>query len=379
MAHPNPLLGPSVEALKARGSIKWTRYEPDVLPLWVAEMDVDLAPPVAGALRRALETADTGYPGANRLADAFVGFAHRHWTWPGLREADVTLASSVIAGFVDALVLAAGPGGTVVITSPVYPPFTSYVREAGLSVVEAPLRSDMRLDLDSIAAALSAATGRVALLLCNPHNPGGTVHTRAELEALARLTRAHGVRVVSDEIHAPLVFSGASFTPYVDVDPTGIALHAASKAFNLAALPAALMVFGAEAADLRNAYRQGVHHGPTYWGVIAQEAAYREGDEWLAALIGGLEQSRDLLGELLATRLPQVGYQPPQGTYLAWLDMRAMGLGDDPAAALLERARVALNPGPTFGRGGQGHVRLNFATRPEILTEAIDRIAAALA
>lgn len=379
MAHPNPLLGPSVEALKARGSIKWTRYEPDVLPLWVAEMDVDLAPPVAGALQRALETADTGYPGANRLADAFVGFAHRHWTWPGLREADVTLASSVIAGFVDALVLAAGPGGTVVITSPVYPPFTSYVREAGLSVVEAPLRSDMRLDLDSIAAAFSAATGRVALLLCNPHNPGGTVHTRAELEALARLARAHGVRVVSDEIHAPLIFSGASFTPYLDVDPTGIALHAASKAFNLAALPAALMVFGAEAADLRNAYRQRVHHGPTYWGVIAQEAAYREGDEWLAALIGGLEQSRDLLGELLATRLPQVGYQPPQGTYLAWLDMRATGLGDDPAAALLERARVALNPGPTFGGGGQGHVRLNFATRPEILTEAIDRIATALA
>lgn len=375
----NPLLGVSVTDLKARTSAKWTRYEPDVLPLWVAEMDVNLAEPIAKALGGALTTSDTGYPGVHGLAEAFVGFANRHWSWPGLSVADVAPAASVIAGYVDALVLAAGAGGTVIITSPVYPPFTSYVREAGLNVVEAPLDAHMRLDLDAIDAALATAGTRTAILLCNPHNPGGTVHTRAELEALAHVVTTRGARVVSDEIHAPLVYSDAQFVPYLDVDPSAVALHAASKAFNLAALPAALMVFGPEASDLRAQYRSGVHHGPSFWGVIAQEAAYNHGDEWLAALLAGLEQSRGHLGDLLAAQLPSVGYTPPQGTYLAWLDFRHLGLGDDPAAFLLDKARVAVNSGPSFGLGGAGHVRINFATRPEILDDAIARIAAAVA
>lgn len=378
MSGGNPLEQVSLERLKARSSAKWRRYQADVLPLWVAEMDVDLEPHIAQALRHAVDTSDTGYPGTTPYIEALAEFAAARWNWQGLTEARVTPVASVIEGYTDALVQAAGPGGTVVITSPVYPPFTSYVAAAGLTVVEAPLTEQLRLDIAAIDAALGSAPGKTALLLCNPHNPGGTVHTREELQALADVIAAHGSTVVSDEIHAPLVYSDATFVPYLEVDQTGIALHAASKAWNLAAVPAALMVFGADANELRKAYRATPHHYPTHWGVIAQEAAYRHGGPWLDSLLTALEAKRELLRGLLEATLPNVGYHHPQSTYLAWLDCRELGLGDDPAAVFLDKGRVALNSGPTFGGGGAGHVRLNFATRADILEEAVARMAASL-
>jgi cystathionine beta-lyase len=286
-------------------------------------------------------------------------------------------------GVVEVLKLVTGPGDAVVVNSPVYPPFFQFVTSLGRRVVEAPLDRDGRLDPATVERALAEATrggGRAAYLLCNPQNPTGAVHTPEELTTVLRLADAAGVRLVADEIHAPVVPDGARFTSVVSLDAgtRAVALMSASKAFNLAGLKAAVAVPGPEAvADLRRIPEE-VSHGASHLGVIAHRAAYLEGGEWLDALLAGLDANRRLLGDLLAQRLPRVGYRVPEGTFLAWLDLTAYDLGDDPSAVLREHARVALHPGPGFGTGGPGHARLNFGTSPEIITEAVDRIADAL-
>jgi cystathionine beta-lyase len=233
----------------------------------------------------------------------------------------------------------------------------------------------------------------VAYLLCNPHNPTGSVHTAAELAGVAELARRFDVRVVSDEIHAPLVLPGARFTPYLTVPgaENALAVMSASKAWNLCGLKAALAVAGPEsAADLRRMPEE-VSHGPSHLGVIAHTEAFRTGGGWLDSLLGGLDANRKLLGELITEHLPGVGYQPPEGTYLAWLDCRELGFTEKaaegiavvsdlsgPARWFLDHARVLLTSGHAFGTGGVGHVRMNIATSQAILTEAVTRMGRAV-
>jgi cystathionine beta-lyase len=245
-------------------------------------------------------------------------------------------------------------------------------------VLEVPLREG-RLDLDGLARAFEEERPP-AYFLCSPHNPTGTVHTPQELAEVARLAESTGVRVVVDEIHAPLVLEGASFTPYLSVagSERGFAVMSASKAWNLAGAKAAVLVAGEGAARDLDRLPWVVSHGPSHLGVIAHTAALREGEEWLDALLAGLAGNRRLVASLLAEHLPGLSWTPPAATYLAWLDCRSTGLGDDPAGAFLERSRVAVNDGREFGTGGAGHVRLNFATSREVLTAAVGLMAAAL-
>ena len=378
----NPLLGPGLPALRARRSVKWRLYGPEVLPLWVAEMDVVPAEPVQRAVVEAMERGDTGYPWAADYAEALAYFAHERWGWdPDPRT--MAIVPDVMLGAVEALKLFTGPGDAVVVNSPVYPPFFQFVRNLDRRVLEAPLDAAGRLDPATLEQALTAAVrggGRAAYLLCNPQNPTGTVHTPEELTTALELAQAHGVRVVSDEIHAPVVPTGASFTPVASL-PAGsraIALMSASKAFNLAGLKAAMAVPGPDAAAELATMPEEVSHGASHVGVIAHRAAYLEGGPWLDALLTGLDENRRLLASLLAEQLPEAGYRVPEGTFLAWLDLTAYGLGEDPAAVLRDRARVALHPGPAFGTGGAGHARLNFGTSPDILREAVARVAAAV-
>jgi cystathionine beta-lyase len=272
----------------------------------------------------------------------------------------------------------------VLISGPTYPPFRRLIPHADRVLRENPMtRADdgrYRLDLDRLAADLAAPDVR-AYLLVNPHNPTGTVPTRDELAAVATLCAANDVRLLSDEIHAPLVFpSDASFTPVLSLPEArrAIAFVSASKAWNLAGLKAALIIAGDEAvADVR-AIPADAEISAGMLGVLASVAAFRSGGPWLDDLLAGLDHNRTLLDSLLAKHLPGVGYPPPAATFLAWLDCTALGLGPDPAARFLERGRVALSPGPDFGPMGAGFVRLNFATSPEILTEAVVRMAASL-
>jgi cysteine-S-conjugate beta-lyase len=282
-----------------------------------------------------------------------------------------------MTGIVEVLRLVVPGGAGVVVNPPVYPPFFSFLGRAGFRVVEAPLGSDGRLDLDAVERALP---GAAAYLLCNPQNPTGTAHTREELTAVASLARRHGVRVVADEIHAPLA-PPAVHVPYLSVTGAedAFALLSASKGWNLPGARAALAVAGPDAgADVARLHHD-VTEGASHLGVIAHTAALRAGGPWLDALLAGLEENRTLLGDLLAEHLPQVGYRRPQATYLAWLDCRPLGLGEDPAQAFLERGRVALTGGRPFGAGGAGRVRFNLGTSPEIVTEAVRRMALAIA
>jgi cystathionine beta-lyase len=380
---PNPLRALSLERLRRRTSMKWRTYPEDVLPLWVAEMDVPLAEPVVRAVREAMELGDTGYPAGTAYAEALAAFAAERWAWEGLAVERTAIVPDVMMGIVEMLKLVSGPGDPVVVNSPVYPPFFPFVENMGRKVVEAPLGADGRLDLgvlEDTFGRLSAGAGRPAYLLCSPQNPTGAVHTADELAAVAALARTYGIRVVVDEIHAPLTAPGVNFVPYLSVPgaENGLSLLSASKAWNLAGLKAAVAVAGPEAADDLARLPEEVGHGPSHVGVLAHTAALREGGAWLDALLRGLDDNRRLLSGLLAEHLPTVRYAPGQATYLAWLDCRALGLGGDPAEVFLERGRVALNSGIPFGTGGEGFVRLNLATSPELITEAVRRMASAL-
>jgi cystathionine beta-lyase len=280
-----------------------------------------------------------------------------------------------MVGVEECLQVLTDPGAGVVIAPPVYPPFFADIRHAGREVVEAPLAGGA-LDVAAIERAFEA--GAQALLLCNPHNPLGRVWTRGELGAVADLAAEHGAWVISDEIHGPLALDGA-YTPFLEVSDRAVALTSASKAFNLAGLKLGLIVTaGGEARDRVAKLPLDLHWRSGYLGAIAAEAAFRDGDEWLDGVLATLDDNRRLLGELLASQLPDVRYEPPQASFLAWLDCRALGLGDDPAAAFLERGRVALSRGLDFGAQGAGYARLNLGTEPELVEEAVTRMAAAL-
>jgi cysteine-S-conjugate beta-lyase len=220
---PNPLEQLTLDQLRTRRSAKWTTHPADVLPLWVAEMDVLLAPPIAEAVHHAIAVGDTGYPAGQAYARALASFARDRWGWDGIEAERTAIVPDVMMGIVESLRLITDPGDAVVVYSPVYPPFYAFVSHADRRVIEAPLGTDGRLDLNALADAFTVArqvSDRPVLLLCNPHNPTGVVHARVELTAVAALGRQHGVRVISDEIHAPLVLAGAHFVPYLSVPGT---------------------------------------------------------------------------------------------------------------------------------------------------------------
>lgn len=384
----HPLHELTLDDLRRRTSVKWRLHAPDVIPLFVAEMDVPLAEPVERALVDAVRTGDTGYPAGHVYAEAFADFAADRWGWTGLDPARALDVADVMVGIEEVLRLTGGPGDPVVVTPPVYEPFFDAVGHVGRELVEVPLGADGRLDLDALAETFASLAGRATYLLCSPHNPTATVHTAEELATVARLAAEHRVRVVVDEIHAPLAplpgpSAAEGFVPYLSVEGTddAYAVLSASKAFNLAGAKSAVVVGGSATDEERARVREIVSHGPSHLGTIAHVAALTHARDWLDALQADLAQNRALLASLVAERLPGVGLTAGPGTYLAWLDLRSTGLGADPAAVLLEHARVALGRGPAFGgesRSGDGYARLAYATPPDVLTEVVDRMAAAL-
>ncbi|MFK4728624.1 aminotransferase class I/II-fold pyridoxal phosphate-dependent enzyme [Agromyces mediolanus] len=372
-----------LDVLRTRTSAKWRLYPADVLPLPVAEMDYPLAEPVAAALHAAVDRSDTGYAaGSGPIAEAFAPFALERFGWE-VDPARVTSTGDVAMGLVEVLRRVTSPGDGVIVTPPIYPPFFDIVTEASAAVVEVPMSGGIEtgwaLDLDGIDRAFAA--GAKAMLLCNPHNPIGLVPSRDELAALAAIAARHGATIVSDEVHGPLSQPDSRYTPFLTVSDEarefGVTVTAGTKAFNLAGLKAAMIVTASERGDaVRRGMPYEVEWRMSQFGSIASIAAFREGGFWLDGVLASLDDNRRLLAELLADELPEVRYRMPQASYLAWLDFRALGWGDDPAAHALERAKVALGVGPQFGaEAGRGHVRLNFACTPEVLAEAITRLA----
>ncbi len=374
-----------LSTLHRRHSIKWQAYPPDVLPAWVAEMDFGTAPPVAAALTAATERGDLGYAvdlTAPDLTEAFCTFAARHWSWT-VDPAQVYLLRDTMRGIELWIETFTSPGDGVVVTTPVYYPFLHAISELGRTVVAVPvLRGGAGWDLDLDGLESAFAAGHRLLLLCNPHNPVGRAYPEAQLRAVAELAERYDVRVVADEIHAPLVFPPAVHVPFATLGPEvaqrTMTLHSASKAFNLAGLGAAVAVIGNAEDAKRFAAISYRHRGPAgILGIEASVAALTDGDAWLAALVTHLQLVRDHLHAELAAHVPGISWAPHEATYLAWLDCRALRL-PSPQATFLEQGRVAFNDGATFGPGGDGFVRLNFGTSRAVVTEMVARMVAAL-
>ena len=381
---PPPTVAEPWDVLRRRVSEKWATYPPDVLPMWVAEMDFPLAPAVRAALAEAVERGDTGYVNQDdwSVREAFADFAQHAWGWaPAPARMRPTTDVSVV--IVESLRRLVRPGEGVIVTPPAYAPFFDLVPEGGGVVVDVPLRDDgssFALDLEGIDRALGR--GARGVLLCNPHNPLGLVHSRETLTELSQVVARHGGFVVSDEIHAPLTHAGVPFTPYLTVSDEarehGIAAHSGSKAFNLAGLKCAFFVAGSDrmATTVRDlpaevSFRTGL------FGVLATRAGFADGRDWLSGTVAAVESNLDLLDDLLRRELPAVMLRRPQASYLAWLDMTGLGWGDDPAQRALDAARVALTSGLACGTGGAGHARMNVACAPETITEAVARLARA--
>ncbi|MFB7890902.1 MalY/PatB family protein [Microbacterium sp. NPDC056044] len=378
-----PLRALPIDELRQRTSTKWRKYGEDVLPFFVAETDYALAPAITEVLTRAVQLGDTGYtPPEPGVREAFAGFADRRWGWT-VDPSHVFWTGDVMMGVVEILRRVIDPGDRVVVMPPVYPPFYDTVEEAGGVVERVPLLATgagWDIDLAGVEAALAA--GARSVLLCNPHNPTGTVHAPDTLAALADIAERFGATVVSDEIHGPLTYATKPFTPFLTASPAagrvGYAVTSASKTFNLAGLKCAVMIAGGDAqAKVLRSLPWEVEWRTGLFGALSNVAAYSaDSDEWLASLLAALDANRLLLAELLAEQLPEARYLPPDAGFLAWVDLSAYGWGDNPAVKVLRDAKVALHHGPLFGAEGKGFVRINFGCDPDLLREAVERVGA---
>ena len=377
----------SLEALRRRRGTKWTRYPPDVLPAWVADMDFDMAEPIRAGLAGMMEANDLGYAPklpASGLPEAFAAFAARRFPgWEVAPERMVAIAD-IVQGIHLAIEAFTRPGDGVCTLTPVYPPFLQAVAETGRRLDHSTMvRGGGRyeIDFDALRAAIDDRTR--LLLLCTPHNPLGRVFERDELEALAELAIERDLVVVADEIHADIVYPGFRHIPFASLGPEAeartVTMTSATKSFNIAGLRCAVVLFGSDRlAERFNAWPERIRGAVSSFGMEATRIAWTECDEWLDALLAHLEGNRNFLHAFVAERLPGMRMVLPAATYLGWLDCREFGLEPDPYRWFLDRARVGFNDGRDFGDGGEGHVRINFATSRAILAQVLERMEEAL-
>lgn len=370
---------PGIEHLQTLTGVKWNKFEPDVLPAWVADMD--LRPPacVRDAVSAIVERSDFGYNrrASEQLPETFVRWQTEHHGWtPDV--AGVRTFCDVLHAIDVALWLHTEPDDGIVLFTPIYPPFLKAIAGSGRRLIDVPLDPDgWRLDPDRLRDAIDDRT-RV-ILTCNPHNPTGRVFDEAELAAIGDIAEERDLLVISDEVWADIVHPGSTHIPLAAVSDVAasrtMTISSASKAFNLAGLRCAMAHIGhQELADRFEELPTHLLGAVSTTGAEASLAAWTEGGAWLQSLREHLLARRDQLAARLAADLPQVGFVLPQATYLAWLDFRPLGFGENPSEELVAKAKVGLSPGPDFGPLGNGFARMNFATSPEILDELIDRI-----
>lgn len=381
------LLG--LDDLKTHKSEKWRAFPADVLPLPVAEMDFPVAEPIRRTLIEMVTNSDLGYLGAiPEMGQAFSDFAARRFGWRA-DASQVRIAADVGVGIVETLRVITSRGDKIMINSPVYPNFFTWANETHLQIVDVPLSvaevelngSHWTLDWEGIESAYKS--GLKIHLICNPHNPLGRVYTVDELNRLVVLAHKYNVIIISDEIHAPLTYNEQVFTPFLSLGDSaravGITVTAASKGWNIAGLKCAIIVTeNAEMFEKLNAIAPATHYRASLLGAFATVAAFQEGEPWLDKLMVQLDVNRKLLSTLVAEKLPLAKTHMPHSSYLSWIDFSGYECGLDPAAHLIENAKVAFVPGLRFGPDFSSYVRLNFATSPEIIEDAITRVARAL-
>ena len=374
----------SLPDLRKRKSVKWRQFPSDVLPLPVAEMDFPIAEPIKAALRDMIDRSDTGYLGPfPEMFEAFASFSQSRWNWQ-VDVSQMRTATDVGVGTVEVLRTLMNHGDRVMLNSPVYDNMWRWVAEVGATLVDVPLieeSSGLTLNLSAIESEYKA--GIKVHILCHPHNPVGAIFTRESLTLLAELAQRYGVYIISDEIHGPLVYQPREFTPFLAVSDAarevGITITSASKGFNLAGLKCAVIITNSAAIKEKiNSMPISVAFRASLFGAAAATAAFKDGASWLEGILTALNENRQLIRNIIDTQIPAIKYRVPDFGYLAWLDLSALNLGDDPSKVILERGKVALNGGHIYGPKHSQFVRFNFGTSPEIITEAFDRILASL-
>ena len=381
---------PDLAQLRTRRSEKWRGFDRDVLPLPVAEMDFPIADPIRTVLQEMVTQSDLGYLGSvPELPAGFAQFASERWGW-SVDTSQIRVAADVGVAVVEVLRVFTKPGDRILINSPVYQNFYNWIDETHLNTIDIPftrtgeesdVKNPWQLDLNAVERVYAA--GLKVHLLCSPHNPLGYIFSEDELGRIALMAKKYGVLVISDEIHAPLTFTPHKFIPFLSISESarevGIVVTAASKAWNIAGLKCAIIVSQNDAINTQlKDLPMAVHFRASILGAFASAAAFADGGVWLDSVLRQLDQNRFLVRDLLSAKLPSVTCHIPQNSYLAWLDLTSLNLGENPSETLLVRGRVALNPGHFYGAQCSQYVRLNFATSPAIITEAIDRIVLAL-
>ena len=379
---------PNLAELQSHRSEKWRGFAADVLPLPVAEMDFPVAQPIRDLLTEMISKSDLGYLGSiPELGQGFAQFAGRRWNWE-VDPLQVRAATDVGVAVVEVLRVFTNPGDSILVNSPVYQNFYNWINETQLNLVDVPFErtgdesaNPWQINWDGIEKAYAA--GLKVHLLCSPHNPLGRIYTKEELLRIVALAKRYDVLVISDEIHAPLTFKGNTFVPMLslgaDAESVSVTVTAASKGWNIAGLKCAIIVSQNEVINARLATMpMAVHFRASLLGGFATAIAFAEGEIWLDSVIENLDHNRHMLKDLLNSQLPSVRYHIPDNSYLGWLDLEALNLGEDPSVTLLEKGRVAFNAGHIYGKQCSQYVRFNFATSPTIITEAVHRIARAI-
>lgn len=374
----------TIADLQEQGSLKWTHF-PDTIGAFVAEMDFGTAPAVRDAMHAAIDRGQLGYLPQHLLTglgEATAAWHRDAYGWE-IDPERVHHASDVLNALEVTIRHYSTPGSPVIVLTPSYMPFLRVPKECEREIIEVPmLVRDGRyeMDLDGIERAFEA--GANLFILCNPHNPVGTVFRRDELLALSEVVKRHGGRVFSDEIHAPLIYQGGSHVPYASLSPETAAhtvtATSVTKAWNIPGLKCAQLIFSND-ADVAtwNEGAQVARSSASTIGVIASIAAYNDGREWLDGVIEYLDGNRRELHAQLAEHLPEVTSTLPEGTYIAWLDARALG-HENASVFFREAAGVALTDGVACGRGYENYLRFIFATPRPVITEAVRRMAAAV-
>ena len=367
-------------------SVKWRTYEPDVLPMWIADMDF---PAPAAVLQSMQDRVAHGVFGYGKRPTALIEVIQErlnrlyHWAVPA--EA-IVFTPGVVPGFNLANRSLSKAHSEVLIQTPVYPPFLKAAGHSGMNtrIVELSRQREgsYRVDLDAFKRAVGPQT--CSFLFCNPHNPVGRAFQRDELEALADVCLRNRVPIISDEIHCDLVFGGHQHIPLASLSPEiarqTLTLMSPSKTFNLAGLEFAFAIIpDMELRRRFEAARSGMVPVSNVMAYVAAQAAYQEGQAWLESLIHYLEANRDFVWNFVLERMPSLAMTKPEATFLAWLDCRDANLPCNPAQFFLKYGRVALNDGKRFGPGGEGFVRLNFGCPRSLLAEGLERLAVALA
>ncbi|WP_218578265.1 MalY/PatB family protein [Vineibacter terrae] len=377
-------------ALRALRNSKWSKYGPDVLPAWVAEMDFAVAEPIQQAVQRIVEARDYGYPmrnGDKAGAAVTVSFAARmkeRFGW----EVDPALVlplADLVQGTYAPVLAFSEPGDGVVLQVPNYPPFRDVIQTTGRKLIPLAMRDDGSRHVCDTAELAGVVDGRTRIfVLCNPQNPTGRVFTRAELQAMARFAIDHDMIVISDEIHADLVYPGHQHIPLASLGPEiaarTVTITSPTKSFNIPGLRCAVLHFGS--ARLRDRFLARIPArlmgDPNAIGVDATVAAWSAGQPWLDAVTAHLLRARDRLVGRLQAELPEIRCHAPEGTFLAWLDCTKLGFNTSAFDFFHDKARIAFSAGETFDPACHQFVRFNFATSMPILDKLLDRMVTAV-